>query len=223
MGYDPLIDSLRISDLTARHLGYHNDLDMFKVVLPASGDIAINGQVQINTENWPSGVPVDIGAYIHKDGLTTVDLDRHLTEKGEMYSVSKVWHDIADAEAVSLLICPKRDNITTQLSFTGGGEWWVELWENPTVSASGVAISSHNMDRTTTHSMTAEFLNNPTVTASGSYKIWDSVIGDLTLGINAPTTTWKLKNNTDYYVWLQNNSGGAASAAMNLTANYTGV
>jgi len=58
MARDGLTDSLRRYDPTARHLAYNNTLDRTRIELPPSGDPGASGVVQIDTWNWPSGVPV---------------------------------------------------------------------------------------------------------------------------------------------------------------------
>jgi hypothetical protein len=95
-----------------------------------------------------------------------------------------------------------------------GGQSTVQLWESPTISVTGTAVPSWNMNREITRTANTLIYHTPTITATGAITLVNRIIP---AGATAQTRVggqsskgveWVLAPETDYLLRITNTSGG---------------
>jgi len=197
-----LVDSLPTIDPKARFLAYNNTLDRLRVELPPLGDAAASGIVQ------------------------TWDIDSRERAAGNLYSISHNWEDTVVGEEKGFLICGREHGSYNRIMLTTSGDWKYEIWETPTVVASGSQIPKYNFRRdigSASGMMFVDYYADPTVSASGVDRIYESRTGSSFLSAMHKDKFWVLDRSTDYYIYLKNYGVGpnASGVAINIEARPT--
>ena len=138
--------------------------------------------------------------------VATIEMEHHEVHEGNFYTAIVYDADVDSGEALAkevLLTTPntaKRIHIKIQVTGTGTG--FIQLTENPSVSA-GTAVTLYNNDRNSGNSSTLVVKYDPTVTADGTiiYQDWiPAEIKGKIGGVVRPGAEWILKQNEDYLI-----------------------
>lgn len=160
--------------------------------------------------------PVDVARINGSFGLTVVDIGFSQLEEGTLLSVYQKFPALADAGNADILIRTSADvNVICTFNVVGQARAESFLYEAPTVSATGTALTprSRNRQKASDVSVGASFFSGPTVSAVGTELIETRIpgagrqraIGGFSDGI----AQWVLARDTDYLFRLTNDSGGA--------------
>lgn len=156
------------------------------------------GKIQITDGTYDAGV--DFLGY-----LVAIEIEHHKVHEEVFYFVSdidtdvdtappKYWHIKTPDSSIRFHV---KVNIETD---TGG---LVELFENPTTTDDGVALTPYNADRNSSNVSSVEFYRDPTVGADGT-RLQVARIGagrDKKLGgVARPGSEWILKQNEQYLI-----------------------
>ena len=79
--------------------------------------------------------------------LATIEIPHLKVHEGVMFISSTITSSVADNASIDMMIkVGTVVNAHAVFNTASGGESWVHLYENPTTSANGTAISSPNMN-----------------------------------------------------------------------------
>lgn len=145
-----------------------------------------------------------------------IDTPHHEVHEGEMYHASHTVASLANGNNLDLLFRVGAKEAHTVFEIFAGGQVTVSLFEAPTTSANGTALTAYNMKRNSANVALSAVSHTPTVTATGSVAL---VNGRILPGGTSPTTRvgggirqgieWIFAPNTAYLLRINNSSGGA--------------
>jgi hypothetical protein len=140
------------------------------------------------------------------DSLVSTDVFHHRVHEGKYWTVTdydgnvqaaapKYWHLKAPDTAI---------RCHTVMAIAVNDETLIELYEAPTLTGNGTALTAYNNDRNSATAATCLFYNDPTVTAPGT-KLQNDLIGTnnpkTRIGGNVrQVTEIILKQNTSYII-----------------------
>lgn len=159
------------------------------------------------------------------DSDTTSNIERNLVS-GKMFSVRRLVPIVADDNYLQLLLYTGTSGVTfnSKVAYIAvnpacGGDAILEIYENPTVTASGTQLDIYDKNRRLTTTPNSTAFHTPTVTASGT-RLCHRLAPDgavICEGGIVTDSPWALKANEDYLISLKNVSGNATSASLALT------
>lgn len=147
--------------------------------------------------------------------LLTIETVHHEVHEGEMFHAAYTNGSVANNGTVDVLLTTGAKEAHTVWEVFAGGQVTVSLYEAPTTSAAGTAVTAYNMKRSSTNTPTAAVTHTPTVSATGTVTL---VNGRILPGGTSPTTRvgggiranaeWIMKASTKYLMRITNKSGG---------------
>lgn len=153
-----------------------------------------------------------------------IDTVHHEVHEGEMYHASHTNGSVANGANLDVLLVTGA-TVETHASWEvfAGGQVRIYLYEAPTTSANGTALTIYNMKRDSLNTPEALFYHTPTVSATGSVAL---VNGRILPGGTSPTTRvgggirsgaeWILAPGTKYLLRVTNTSGGTIAVNVGL-------
>lgn len=145
-----------------------------------------------------------------------IDTVHHEVHEGEMFHASHTNGSVSNGANVDVLLATGAA-VETHASWEvfAGGQVTIYLYEAPTVSANGTALTVYNMKRDSLNAPDGLLYHTPTVSATGSVAL---VNGRILPGGTSPTTRvgggirsgaeWILAPDTLYLLRVANTSGG---------------
>lgn len=135
-----------------------------------------------------------------------ISYEHHQVHEGETWQANYGPVAIANSAVVDHLIIVANVTATTRTphlvtEVDSTGETWLEIYEAPTTTANGTAVTIYNRNRNTAGSPTTTVFITPTITAVGT-KItgWIVGSGQKSGGSGRDANEWDLKSNTKYIV-----------------------
>ena len=153
--------------------------------------------------------------------LAVIELPHLKVHEGFMFISSTITSSVADNASIDMMNkVGTIVNAHAVFNTASGGESWVHLYENPTTSANGTAISSPNMNRCSLNIATSTVYMGPTVTTVGTNLSESFIPGgeknQATGGQLRNTTEWVLDDNNVYLFRATNKSGSAADLSVEI-------
>lgn len=144
----------------------------------------------------------------------TVDVrqtDEEKLDSGEIFFGSDIVLAVADTNDQEYLIKVGADPIGIVISETVEGKCDARVFEGPTTTANGTAVSLVDCNRTTANTPNTTFFRDPTVTADGT-EIAEVLLqsGEKEKSVTSSSARGRsiLAANTDYLIRITNRSGG---------------
>lgn len=153
--------------------------------------------------------------------LSTSDHLYESTRDGKVYSITKIYNSVVDKTGSGFLILGEKLNNTnlvdSYLNINAAGEWHVYLYETPTIAHSGSQLTARNMNRSSSGTISAgSFYHTPDINPNGTC-IYEAILGDKRNNLSSQETElWNLDFTKDYYVYLENKTGGAGNISIQL-------
>lgn len=144
--------------------------------------------------------------------LNTVEYEHHEIHSGSFYRAG-FQKDVANGGTAILAITTP--NTTKWLHFRAAVdlelEATVKLYENPTSSTGGTAVTPRNANRNSTNTSGATVASDPTVNLTGAVVLGNLILGSgrSSGGNSSAEYEWVLKQNTTYLVHVTNNTANA--------------
>ena len=136
---------------------------------------------------------------------------------GEVHVVSLVSGDIAQAGDFFLLIkCHADFPLHCVMTFDSEGEWHREIYETPTITDDGVALTARNRNRSFADGVNATFFSGPTIGADGTLLVQQVMGAGKDEAGNGTTSEWIFKKGTNYLLKMTNDAGANKHASLNI-------
>lgn len=137
------------------------------------------------------------------DGLVELDTVHERIHAGHLFTASFYAAGVLNAANADMLVRPVEE---THLRFdaTSAGDAELLLYENPTISANGTALTLANRNRASKNVATTTAYSGPTVSAVGT-KLFDTLVPAWTH--SQIFEEWVLKAGNIYLVRFTNKSG----------------
>lgn len=145
---------------------------------------------------------------ISECALSTTSMRHCKVSCGLLFHASKVWEDLADdGFATYLVTCHANYHVMTYFEFNSEGAAIIELYETPTVTGNGTAVTPRNMNRNYSDVLNTLVFHTPTCSADGTL-LKQKLIGSGKAGSGqGDAVHWHLKKGLSYYVKIKNVSG----------------
>ena len=155
----------------------------------------------------------------YDEGINQIDVIHHLTHDGQMFNVNNVATNIQTATPKRYFAITPNNSNTYHFSMkvTGDAEFLIELYETPTSSNNGTALTKNNLNRNSILTLDATFFQDPTVSVDGTLLQSEYVgadAGAARFGGDTRFPEWMLKNNTTYQIKITATNNG-----LNTTTN----
>jgi hypothetical protein len=167
-----------------------------------------------------NGVKTKVDATVA--ALKVIDTLHAEIHAGETFHVARLVEDVANNASIDLLIvvgATKKLHLT--MVGTAAGDAHAYLYETPTTSAAGTAVTAHNKNRGSSDTTTATITHTPTVSAPGTALDTALIPGgtkqQATGSSGAQRDEWILKKSTTYLLRLTNKAGSAKDMSVGLT------
>lgn len=153
--------------------------------------------------------------HTHEDAMAVTPMRHCKVSDGKLFSVSKAWEDLADDGVATFLItCHASYHLVTYFEFNSEGAAIIELFETPTISANGTAVTPRNMNRNVVDTINTLVFHTPTISADGTQLLQSSIGSGKTGSGSGEAIHWHLKKGLSYYIKLKNVSGSAKTVSM---------
>ncbi len=146
--------------------------------------------------------------------LIVIDSVHFRIHAGKMFQADHVAEGVADAGVIEVLVNVPTD-IIAHMAFqaSSGGNARLEIFENPTVTGAGTALSELNRNRRSGTTADVVATHTPTTSADGT-ALSDILVpggtgGNSAGGVSESFAEWVLKSNEDYLIRLTNIAGTA--------------
>lgn len=137
---------------------------------------------------------------------------------GEVYHFSYLWEGVTDQSNVDILVRTGARRVSIQFGVAAGAASQFRLYEEPTISDAGTALTKVNRNRMSSVTFTSAIYYDPTFSASGTELAVDYLPGGVKNkevgATSSATAVWLLKPNTDYLLNIVNISGGSEDVAI---------
>lgn len=143
--------------------------------------------------------------------LITVDNALRLIFDGAAFHVSDV-NIVPNTNSRTLLLTTPNTTKRVHIAFKIGTNVLVQyfLYENPTISNTGTAVTSYNRDRNSSSAATLTVKHTPTVSDVGTILSQGYLVTNNINNERVEDRLWVLKQNEEYLLRVTNNSGGNA-------------
>ena len=184
------------------------DLDI-RDIDNATDDILVYGYSELATSNEKLLTDID-GANVG------IEHSHYEVHKGRMFVTTHKFSSVADSGTGEILVvCDNSWNPHIDLMIYCDGKHEIDIFEQPTVTSNGTAVSSPNMDRRSANTTNTNFYHTPTTTADGTQilnliggggsSVFTRVGGEAKLG-----SEFIFKEGYTYLIRITNNSGNTA-------------
>lgn len=167
--------------------------------------------------------PIDSDS-VH-DALRVIDVLHHQTHNGRVFQASAISAAVANNDVFEFLL--RTDDTRychLRAQLMAAGDAYLHIFESPTSSADGSAVSAVNKNRLSSESAKLSVFSGPTVTVDGTQLHEEFVPGghgNQGSGGRANFEEFVLKRDvTDYLTRATNKSGGAADLGLLLLTWY---
>jgi len=170
--------------------------------------------VELSGVHYPQYMLVDAtGANVvepYSKALTTIESEHARIHSGKAFQLSDKITGLLSTSSHYFLIDPSVPIHWRDYKFlTDGAPVDIELFENPTVTANGSALTPLNRNRLSTTVSTAAVYTNPTVTADGTRLYIDGIVGSgdkkSTGSTEGIAGEWIIDGGNTYLLKLTNN------------------
>jgi len=145
----------------------------------------------------------------------TIDHFDQSIHDGEAHVVSLISGDIAQAAVFYLLIkCHADYSLHSIISFDSEGEWHREIFETPTITEDGAALTARNRNRAAADGVNTLFYSGPTIAADGTLLAQRVMGSGKDEAGNGTTAEWIFKKGTNYLLKMTNDAGANKHASM---------
>lgn len=152
-------------------------------------------------------------------GFVVVDTVHQMMHDGRFYTASVVNAALGAGANLDVLIrVAASTEAHLRIRAAAGADAALQLFEAPTNSATGSAVSVRNRNRKIPRSATTLVFSGPTITGTGTLLQSSSIVGGVLLSPGGESDVfeeWILAPG-DYLVRLTNNGAGAVPASINL-------
>lgn len=139
-----------------------------------------------------------------------------LVHEGEFFQTCVLNTSVANTSAIQLLIqCAASKSVHLYVKLVAGGDALFQMYEGPTFSAAGDALTAHNHNRVSSKTASGVFTSSPTVSDNGTLMCQEFLAGGTGQGNGATpgavqglaTEQYVLSPGEDYLLKLTNNAG----------------
>lgn len=103
------------------------------------------------------------------EALVTIDTVHERIHRGQLFSVDYLDAALASAGVIEMLVTvPSGVAAHSRITGSAGGDATLKIFESPTVSASGTALTPVDRNRSTANTATLTVTHTPTTTADGT-------------------------------------------------------
>jgi len=146
-----------------------------------------------------------------RHGLVGIDTAHEAVHDGVMFEASYIFVSVAgSANADILVIVGSKKELHVTFHIVSAGQGLIYLYESPTITANGTALTINDMNRVTKNTSDASAFYTPTVGATGtvlSQSIVEGGTGGNKIGGQVRWgTEWILKKSTEYLIRVTNNT-----------------
>lgn len=148
-----------------------------------------------------------------------------LLGKGPVFTVSHRFEGVLDSGTVVFRIsCAAAYRFNGYVFVGAGGPVRIDLYENPSVSSAGTALTAVSFDRKGSQSAVTVFTHTPTVSSNGT--LLRAVLSDDAnegYARVAEVPPWTFKESEEYLVRATNRSGVTTDISVEVVGYETGV
>lgn len=129
--------------------------------------------------------------------------------RGKLFDVTFVDQSIASSGTLEVLIQTGTSKVHLDFSVSGGGNGLLQIFEGPTITAAGTALTAYNKNRSSSTTLLSTVTHTPTLSADGT-----KIDEELVLGGSGPHasggeggggfTEWILAASTAYLFRVEN-------------------
>lgn len=153
--------------------------------------------------------------------LIVIDSVHNEVHEGEMFHTNHIFSSVANGGNADTMLHTLDGEYHTMFSVSVGGAVDVFLYEDVVVTDSGTAVTSYNMNRTSTKESDLVVTHTPTVSSTGTTLVSKFIPGGSSQqtrigGDTRTATEWLLKPNTNYMIRINNVSGTTIRASISI-------
>jgi hypothetical protein len=129
--------------------------------------------------------------------------------RGKLFDLTFVDQSIASSGTLEVLIQTGTSKVHLDFSISGGGNGLLQIFEGPTITAAGTALTAYNKNRSSSNTLLSTVTHTPTLSADGT-----KIDEELVLGGGGPHasggeggggfTEWILAASTAYLIRVEN-------------------
>ncbi|MHA1210823.1 MAG: hypothetical protein ACTSSH_00030 [Candidatus Heimdallarchaeota archaeon] len=150
-------------------------------------------------------------------GITSVRAVHYRIKESKEFYANYCWADIADTNSVYFLIKAGDKTPHGNIGIMTSGKANLFLYETPTITGDGTAVTPYCLNRETDASPDATFFRDPTIGADGT-ELECALLGAAgkfsAVGGELSGAYWWFDHNKNYIVKVTNTSGGAIDIAI---------
>lgn len=185
-------------------------------IVDGNGRLFVNTIGSANVTNVaPDNLPIEIWSGndlvgTHHNTLGVINDIHFQTSKGNVYAVTLRKDDVATNGSVGILVETGSCGISTFIDGITEGNWWIDIYEHPTLTDSGTAITAFNLNRQYAGSIwNGSIWDGPTVTVTGTHIYQGAILTERTYGNFLSTDYWHFNPGSDYVIQLRNKEASA--------------
>lgn len=159
----------------------------------------------------------DIQAEMPISPTNIIDHFDQATHDGVAFTVSLMSGEIAQGVVFYLLIkCHVSFDLHAILAFDSEGEWHREIFEDPTITDDGAALTARNRNRKYADGVNTLFYSGPTIEVDGTLLVQRVMGSGKDEAGSATTAEWIFKRGKDYLLKMTNDAGANKHASIRI-------